>query len=150
MTDRQKERPRDQLHEGRRHERGGDTVTDGRDSHGNPAATNQGVSEAMGSWRGKRAPFPGATGKHALRSLGCRRVDSRTTEGKHYSAPPCVLPCLPCHSSPRRQLRWRTLAFWYLTQDSLDADSVQRLLLSTLLPIILRCYLLTPQGPTES
>lgn len=58
MMDRQKERPRDQLHEGRQHERGGDTVTDGRDSHGNPAATNQGVSEAMGSWRGKRAPFP--------------------------------------------------------------------------------------------
>lgn len=33
--------------EGRRRERGGDTVTDDRDSHGNPAATNQDVSEAI-------------------------------------------------------------------------------------------------------
>lgn len=48
---------------------------------------------------GKKAPFPRVTGKHVLRSLYCRLMDSRTMEGKYYSAPPCVVPC---HSSPRR------------------------------------------------
>lgn len=56
MTDRQKERSRDQFSQ-----RGDDArrlLYDDRSRYGNSAATNQEVSEAICSWKGKERSLP--------------------------------------------------------------------------------------------
>lgn len=96
MMDRQKERPREQLHRGK-------MTWEGWGHRFMMIETAMGIllpqTKTYLKLSAAGRELPRVTGQHALRCLDCRLVDSRSMEGKHYSALPCVAPR---HCSPRR------------------------------------------------